>query len=109
MTFRKHSFDKGIPIDSCPKGVPDNNSNVMRFSFPKGAHYRTRVRADQLGKQRNMKEVTMDKIIITLMAIYFVGDPHLQYLSWLGDMKLYVVAAAIALVSMPWIVEQLDG
>jgi len=43
------------------------------------------------------------------MAIYFVGDPHLQYLSWLGDLKLYIVAVAIALVSMPWIVEQLDG
>ena len=34
----------------------------------------------------------MNKIIITLMAIYFVGDPHLQYLSWLGELKLYVVA-----------------
>jgi hypothetical protein len=50
----------------------------------------------------------MNKIIITLMAIYFVGDPHLQYLAWLGDLKLYI-AAAIALVSMPWIAEQLDG
>jgi hypothetical protein len=26
-----------------------------------------------------------------------------------GDLKLYIVAAAIALVSMPWIAEQLDG
>ena len=51
----------------------------------------------------------MNKIIITLIAIYFVGDPHLQYLTWLGDLKLYIVAAAIALVSMPWIAEQLDG
>ena len=51
----------------------------------------------------------MNKIIITLMAIYFVGDPHLHYLSWLGDLKLYVVAAALALVSMPWIASQIDG
>ena len=51
----------------------------------------------------------MNKIIITLMAIYIAGDPHLQYLAWLGDLKLYIVAAAIALVSMPWIAEQLDG
>jgi len=51
MTFRKYSFDEGIPIASCPKGVLHNNSNVMRFSFPKGAHYRTRASADQLGKQ----------------------------------------------------------
>jgi hypothetical protein len=81
----------------------------MRFSFPRDAPYRTRVRADQLGKQRSMKETTMNKIIIALMATYFVGDPHLQYLAWLGDLKLYIVAAAIALVSMPWIAEQLDG
>jgi hypothetical protein len=81
----------------------------MRFEFPKGAHYRTRVRADQVGKQRNMKEATMNKVIIALMAIYFLGDPGLQYLSWLGDLKLYVVAAALALVSMPWIASQLDG
>jgi hypothetical protein len=57
----------------------------------------------------NVKEATMNKIIIALMAIYFLGDPDLQYLSWLGDLKLYIVAAAIALVSMPWIAEQLDG
>ena len=51
----------------------------------------------------------MNKIIIALMAIYFLGDPDLQYLSWLGDLKLYVVAAALALVSMPWIASQIDG
>jgi hypothetical protein len=51
----------------------------------------------------------MNKIIITLMAIYFVGDPHLQYLAWLGDLKIYAVAASLALVSMPWIAKQLDG
>jgi hypothetical protein len=55
------------------------------------------------------KEVTMNKIIIALMAIYFLGDPQLQYLAWLGDLKVYLVAAAIALVSMPWIASQLDG
>jgi hypothetical protein len=51
----------------------------------------------------------MNKMIIALMAIYFLGDPDLQYLSWLGDLKIYVVAAALALVSMPWIAEQLNG
>jgi hypothetical protein len=56
-----------------------------------------------------MKVATMNKIIIALMTIYFLGDPQLQYLTWLGDMKLYLVAAAIALVSMPWITSQLDG
>jgi hypothetical protein len=51
----------------------------------------------------------MNKVIIALMVIYFLGDPGLQYLSWLGDLKLYIVAAAISLVSMPWIASQLDG
>ena len=51
----------------------------------------------------------MNKIIITLMAIYFLGDTDLQYLNWLGDLKLYVVAAALSLVTMPWIAAQLDG
>jgi len=81
----------------------------MRFPIPKGAHYRTPFRADLMSKKRIVKEATMDKIIIALMAIYFIGDPHLQYLSWLGDLKIYVVAAALSLVSMPWIASQLDG
>jgi hypothetical protein len=51
----------------------------------------------------------MNKVIGALMAIYFLGDPGLHYLSWLGDLKLYVVAAAISLVSMPWIASQIDG
>jgi hypothetical protein len=51
----------------------------------------------------------MNKVIIALMAIYFIGDPGLQYLEWLGELKVYFVAAAIALVSMPWISAQLDG
>ena len=51
----------------------------------------------------------MNKIIIVLMAIYFLGDPDLQYLNWLGDLKIYVVAAALSLVSMSWIASQLDG
>jgi hypothetical protein len=33
----------------------------------------------------------------------------LQYLAWLGELKIYVVAAAITLVSMPWVASQLDG
>jgi hypothetical protein len=62
-----------------------------------------------LGTQRNTLEAIMNKIIIGLMAIYFIGDPNLQYLAWLGDLKIYIVAAALALVSMPWIASQLDG
>jgi hypothetical protein len=56
-----------------------------------------------------MRAVTMDRIIIGLMVIYFPGDPRLPYLSWLGDLQIYVVAVALSLVSMPWIASQLDG
>jgi hypothetical protein len=62
-----------------------------------------------INRVSNEKEEIMNKIIITFMAIYFLGDPDLQYLFWLGDLKIYVVAAALSLVSMPWIAKQLDG
>jgi hypothetical protein len=83
----------------------------MRVQLSERARYRTAFSADQWSKHAAplMKEAAMNKIIIALMAIYFVGDPQLQYLSWLGDLKLYAVAAALALVSMPWIASQLDG
>jgi len=54
-------------------------------------------------------EIDMQKLIIGLMVIVFLGDPSLQTLSWLGEMKTYLVAAAIALVSIPFVVSQLDG
>ena len=51
----------------------------------------------------------MHKLIIVLMVILFLGDPSLQALAWLGEMRAYIVAAAIALVSMPFVVSQFDG
>jgi hypothetical protein len=62
-----------------------------------------------MGQATKHLEAIMNKIIIALLAIYFLGDPDLQCLAWLGDLKVYVVAAALSLVSMPWIAEQLDG
>jgi len=44
-----------------------------------------------------------------LMTIYFLGDPNLHYRARLGDLKVYSIAAACALVSMPWTSSQLDG
>jgi hypothetical protein len=38
-----------------------------------------------------------------------LSGPGLQYLAWLGDLKLYLAAAAITLISIPWIASQLDG
>jgi hypothetical protein len=60
-------------------------------------------------KQQVVTEIDMHKLIIGLMVILFLGDPSLQTLAWLGEMKLYIVAAAIAMVSIPFVVSQLDG
>jgi hypothetical protein len=51
----------------------------------------------------------MHKIFIGLMVIFFLGDPSLQTLAWLGEMKVYLVTAAVALVSIPFVISQLDG
>ena len=59
-------------------------------------------------KRQVVTEKDMHKLIIGLMVIFFLGDPGLQTLAWLGEMKLYIVAAAIALVSIPFVVSQLD-
>jgi hypothetical protein len=56
-----------------------------------------------------MTESEMNKIFIALMIIFFAGDPGMETLSWLGDIKNYVVAGAFALCSMPFIISQLDG
>ena len=60
-------------------------------------------------KQQVVTEIDMHKLIIGLMVIFFLGDPSLQTLAWLGEMKLYIVAAAIAMVSMPFVISQLDS
>jgi len=54
-------------------------------------------------------ETDMHKLMIGLMVIFFLGDPGLQTLAWLGEMKVYLVTAAIALVSIPFVTSQLDG
>jgi hypothetical protein len=54
-------------------------------------------------------ENDMNKIFIALMIVFFIGDPGMETLDWLGDMKNYIIAAAVALCSVPFIVSQLDG
>ncbi|MCG6898785.1 MAG: hypothetical protein LJE75_02180 [Gammaproteobacteria bacterium] len=51
----------------------------------------------------------MHKIIIALLVIYLLGDPGMETLAWLGDMKNYFITAAIALATAPFIISQLDG
>jgi len=50
----------------------------------------------------------MNRLILALMVIFFLGDPGMETISWLGEMKNYVIAAVLALVSMPFVVSQLD-
>jgi hypothetical protein len=54
-------------------------------------------------------EADMNKIFIALMLIFFLGDPGMETIAWLGEMKNYIIAAAIAMASTPFIVSQLDG
>ena len=51
----------------------------------------------------------MHKLMIILMTIFFLGDPNLQTLTWLGEIKIYLVSAAIAMASTPFVVSQIDG
>ena len=60
-------------------------------------------------KQQVIMEKDMHKLILGLMVIFFLGAPGMETITWLGDMKNYVITAAVALVSMPFIVSQLDG
>ena len=59
--------------------------------------------------QQLVTENDMSKIFISLILIFLAGDPGMETLYWLGDMKTYVVAAAITLCSMPFIASQFDG
>jgi len=51
----------------------------------------------------------MHKLFIGLMVLFVLGDPSLQSLAWFGEMKIYIVAAAIAVVTMPFVASQFDG
>jgi biotin transporter BioY len=85
---------------------------VTRVSIWRVASHRNNVITGSIYNHRTAGsegEMVMNKVIIALMVIYFLGDPSLQYLAWLGALKIYVVAAAITLVSMPWVASQLDG
>ena len=51
----------------------------------------------------------MHKIIVGLLVIYFIGDPGMETIAWLGSMKNYAITAVIALATAPFIVSQLDS
>ena len=49
--------------------------------------------------------ISMNKAILALLiavVICLLGDPGMQYLAKLGSLKFEEIAAAISLLSMPW-------
>lgn len=51
----------------------------------------------------------MHKWFVALLALYFLGDPNLSYLEQVSGIKDFVVAIAVALVAVPWVVSQFDN
>ena len=105
----------GTIIRCCVTGVSIFDINVeICDERPHPACFRSRIYHGwppkiEPSKQQVVTEKDMHKLIIGLMVIFFLGDPSLQTLTWLGEMKIYMVAAAIALVSIPFVTSQLDG
>jgi hypothetical protein len=60
-------------------------------------------------EQQLVKKNEINELIIGLIVIIFLGDHSFQTLAWLGEIKTYMDAAAIALVSIPLVVSEIDG
>jgi hypothetical protein len=54
----------------------------------------------------------MYKWFAAIVIIYLLGDPQLDYVSWIGlvgEMKDQFMAGVLALIITPWVVSQFDG
>lgn len=51
----------------------------------------------------------MHKLFAIGLGIYLAGDPSLSMLSVFSESKELIVAAAIALVAVPWVTSQIDN
>jgi hypothetical protein len=54
----------------------------------------------------------MYKWFAAIVIIYLLGDPQLDYASWIGlvgEMKDQFMAGILALAITPWVVSQFDG
>ena len=58
------------------------------------------------------KVMIMYKWFAAIVIIYLLGDPQLDYVSWIGligDMKDQFLAVILSLVLAPWVVSQFDS
>jgi hypothetical protein len=55
------------------------------------------------------QEKVMHKLFAIGLGIYLAGDPSLSMLSVFSESKELIVAAAIALVAVPWVTSQIDN
>ena len=51
----------------------------------------------------------MHKLFAIGIAIYLAGDPTLSMLASFSEAKEVVVASALALIAVPWVVSQIDN
>ena len=51
----------------------------------------------------------MHKLLAIGIAIYLVGDPSLSMLAVFSGARELMVASAIALVAVPWVISQIDN
>ncbi|MEZ5543139.1 MAG: hypothetical protein R3F42_14040 [Pseudomonadota bacterium] len=51
----------------------------------------------------------MNRILGVAVVIYLLGDPGLSLIEGLHLTKEYVVAIALALVTIPWVTSQFDN
>jgi hypothetical protein len=56
-----------------------------------------------------VQEFGMNKLFGVALVIYLLGDPALSLLDSLHAAKEYVIAIALALLTIPWVTSQFDN
>ena len=56
-----------------------------------------------------LQESGMNKLFGVAVVVYLLGDPGLSLITGLHISKEYVVAIAMALVTVPWVTSQFDN
>ncbi|HUT41275.1 MAG TPA: hypothetical protein VM011_08025 [Gammaproteobacteria bacterium] len=51
----------------------------------------------------------MNKLFGVAVVVYLLGDPGLSLIEGLNISREYIVAIALALVSVPWVTSQFDN
>ena len=61
---------------------------------------------------QHAKVMIMYKWFAAIVIIYLLGDPQLDYVSWIGlvgEMKEQIMAGILTLLIAPWVVSQFDS